>query len=107
MPRSGRSASVAIKARCDSGPAEISSACGDAQRSMADVSQPVLVVGNTADDACTPSHTHRLYGAIPHDRKRLHEVQGATHYYTGQNGRRHLAEAIGVIGDFLDDMLPA
>ena len=85
----------------------IDHARGDAQRGLADVTQPVLVIGNTADDACTPSHTHRLYGAIPHDRKRLHEVQGATHYYTGQNGRRHLAEAIGVFGEFLDDLLPA
>ena len=85
----------------------IDHARGDAQRSLADVSQPVLVVGNTADDACTPSHTHRLYAAIPHDRKRLHEVHGATHYYTGPNGRQHLAEAIGVIGEFLEDELPS
>jgi homoserine acetyltransferase len=79
---------------------------GDAQRSMSHVTEPVLVVGNTADDACTPSHTHRLFEAIPHDNKRLHEVQGATHYYTGPDGRRHLGEAIGVIGEFLEDRLP-
>lgn len=78
---------------------------GDAQRCAPDITQPVLVVGNTADDACTPSHTHRLFGAVAHDRKRLHEVRGATHYYTGPDGRRHLAEAIGVIGDFLDEHL--
>jgi hypothetical protein len=28
-------------------------------------------------------------------------VQGATHYYTGADGREHLSEASGVIGDFL------
>lgn len=84
----------------------IDEARGDAKRSLLHVTQPVLVVGNTADDACTPSHTHRLFEAVTHDRKRLHEVQGATHYYTGPEGRRHLAEAIGVIGDFLDDVLP-
>ena len=76
---------------------------GDAQQALANVTQPVLVVGNTADDACTPSHTMRLFDAIAHDRKRLHQVAGATHYYTGPNGRQHLAEAIGVIGDFLDE----
>lgn len=79
---------------------------GDAQKSLPAVTQPVLVVGNTGDDACTPSHTTRLYEAIAHDRKRLHQVQGATHYYTGKNGRAHLAEAIDVIGNFLDDHLP-
>ncbi len=74
---------------------------GDALTAAADVTVPVLVVGNTADDACTPSHTQRLFEAIPHDRKKLHEVQGATHYYTGENGREHIAEAVGVVGEFL------
>ncbi len=62
---------------------------------------PVLVVGNTADDACTPSHTSRLFEAVGHERKRLHMVKGATHYYTGPEGKAHLAEASGVIGDFV------
>ncbi len=75
---------------------------GDAQTSLPSVMQPVLVIGNTADDACTPSHTSRLYEAIAHDRKRLHQVHGATHYYTGTDGRAHLAEAIATIGEFLD-----
>lgn len=79
----------------------------DAPRCLPDVTQPVLVVGNTADDACVPSHTQRLFAAVAHDRKRLHQVQGATHYYTGPNGRAHLAEAIGVIGEFLDEHLGA
>lgn len=76
---------------------------GDAVSCLADVSQPVLVVGNTADDACTPSHTRRIFGAVVHDRKHLHEVRGATHYYTGPQGREHLAEAVGVVVDFLDE----
>lgn len=73
----------------------------DARIAAASITVPTLVVGNTADDACTPSHTHRIFDAIGHDRKRLHEVQGATHYYTGENGRQHMAEAIGVVGEFL------
>ncbi len=76
---------------------------GDAQKSLPSVTQPVLVVGNTADDACTPSHTMRLFEAITHDDKHLYQVHGATHYYTGPHGRTHLAEAIDVIGRFLDD----
>jgi pimeloyl-ACP methyl ester carboxylesterase len=70
------------------------------------ISVPVLVVGNTADDACPPSHTTRLYEAVGHDRKRLHLVKGATHYYTGPEGRTHLAEASGVIGEFLESLGP-
>lgn len=77
----------------------------DAIASGARISVPALVIGNTADDACTPSHTTRLFEAVGHDRKRLHVVEGATHYYTGPNGPTHLAEAIAAIDDFLHDEL--
>lgn len=77
---------------------------GDALTCASDLAVPVLVVGNTADDACTPSHTHRLFDAIPNVRKQLYEVVGATHYYTGDHGREHLAEAIGVVDRFLADI---
>lgn len=50
----------------------------------ANISVPALVIGNTADDACTPSHTNRLFEAIGHDNKAMHEVKGANHYYFGQ-----------------------
>ena len=73
----------------------------DAIASGSKITVPVLVVGNSADDACTPSHTSRLFDAVNHDRKRLHIIKGATHYYTGSNGTEHLAQASGVIGDFL------
>ncbi len=65
---------------------------------------PVLVVGNSADDACTPSHTTRLFEAVNHKQKRLHIVQGATHYYSGPDGAKHLAEASGVIGEFINSL---
>ena len=74
----------------------------DARASGAAISVPALVIGNTADDACTPSHTSRLFESIGHDRKQLHVVEGATHYYTGPNGRDHLQEAIATIGSFLE-----
>lgn len=79
----------------------------DAIESGSKISVPVLVIGNSADDACTPSHTTRLYEAVGHDRKQLHIVTGATHYYTGPDGPTHLDEAIGVIGDFLDSHAPS
>jgi len=63
------------------------------------VSCPVLVVGNTADNACTPSHTHRLFDAVWHKDKEMREIKGATHYYAGQP--KHCAEAIGVCSEWL------
>jgi pimeloyl-ACP methyl ester carboxylesterase len=63
------------------------------------VTCPVLVIGNTADNACTPSHTHRLYEAVGHKNKELREIKGATHYYAGQP--KHCAEAIDVCSEWL------
>ncbi len=60
---------------------------------------PVLVIGNRADDACTPSHTQRLYDCVAQVPRELHIVQGATHYYAGQPDK--LAEATGVVTDWL------
>ena len=56
----------------------------DGPRSLASVSCPVLVIGNTADDACTPRHAKALFEAVSHKRKECHEIKGATHYYMGQ-----------------------
>lgn len=56
----------------------------DGVKCAASISIPALVIGNGADDACTPSHTHRLYNAISHTNKELHEIPDATHYYFGQ-----------------------
>lgn len=61
---------------------------------------PVLVVGNSADDACTPSHTHRLYQAVSHSRKELAEIVGAMHYYIGQP--RQLEDAVRVIARWME-----
>jgi len=73
----------------------------DGERCAARLGVPVLVVGNTADDACTPSHTYRLFEAVRHEDKRLVEIKGATHYYIGQ--KKELAEAVRAIGDWLAD----
>lgn len=56
----------------------------DGVRCAAGVSVPVLVLGNTADDACTPSETMGLYHALPEGSKELVEIEGANHYYFGQ-----------------------
>jgi pimeloyl-ACP methyl ester carboxylesterase len=74
---------------------------GDALRAAADVSVPVLVIGNSADDACPPSHTRRLFAAVGHDDKELHVIDGATHYYAGPEQRPQLAEAVATVTDWL------
>jgi pimeloyl-ACP methyl ester carboxylesterase len=45
------------------------------------ISCPVLVINNTADLACTPSHARRLFDAVGHARKDYHDIMGADHYY--------------------------
>jgi pimeloyl-ACP methyl ester carboxylesterase len=45
------------------------------------ISCPVLVINNTADLACTPSHAKRLFDAVGHSDKEYADVAGADHYY--------------------------
>lgn len=45
------------------------------------ISCPVLVVTNTADLACTPSHAARLHEAVASKDKALVEIKNADHYY--------------------------
>ena len=71
----------------------------DGPASLARVSKPVLVINNSADDACTPSHAQRLFAAIGHDDKQFAEVTGATHYY--QNQPDLGAQAAGIVADWL------
>jgi alpha-beta hydrolase superfamily lysophospholipase len=75
---------------------------GDALTAARDVTVPVLVIGNSADDACTPSHTQRIFDAVPHTDKELHIIAGATHYYAGPDQKPKLAEAVATITGWLD-----
>lgn len=72
----------------------------DGVRSLKRIKVPVLVVGNGADDICTPSHTRRLYEAVSHSEKQLAEIAGATHYYIGQKAQ--LDEATALVDRWLD-----
>lgn len=56
----------------------------DGPRCLARVTKPVLVINNSADDICTPSHGQRLFDAVSHDCKKHVIIQGATHYYQDQ-----------------------
>ena len=74
---------------------------GDGLACGRDVAVPTLVIGNLADDACTPSHTRRLFDAIGHPDKEIHEIQDANHYYTGPAQRETLRKAVSLITDWL------
>jgi len=57
---------------------------GDGINCAKNISVPTLVIGNTADDGITPSHTHNLYNAVGNENKELIWIQDANHYYFGQ-----------------------
>ncbi len=71
----------------------------DGPKCAGKISVPVLVVENSADDACTPSHARRIMEGIGHDNKEFHRVEGATHYYLGQPEK--MAEAVSITVEWL------
>lgn len=68
-------------------------------KNAANISCPVLVINNTADLACTPSHARRLFEAVGHGDKEHRDIAGADHYYIERPDL--LPEAVGVIGDWM------
>ncbi len=72
---------------------------GDGPKCAAAITKPVLVINNTADDACTPSHSQRLFDGVAHNNKSLQHIKGATHYYQGQP--ELAAQAVSVVRDWL------
>ena len=65
----------------------------------ANVTCPALVITNTADLACTPSHAQRLYAALASPDKRFVEIKDADHYYIERYDL--LPEAVKAVGDWL------
>jgi pimeloyl-ACP methyl ester carboxylesterase len=63
------------------------------------ISCPVLVINNTADLACTPSHAQRLFDAIGHDNKEYCDIKGADHYYIERPDL--LSEAVAKCSDWI------
>jgi hypothetical protein len=73
---------------------------GDGLECGPDIAVPALVIGNLAD-ACTPSHTRRLFDAIGHPEKEMFEIAGANHNYACLEQRGTLRQAIGIVTDWL------
>jgi pimeloyl-ACP methyl ester carboxylesterase len=63
------------------------------------ISCPAIVINNSADLACTPSHARRLFEAIGHDDKEIHQIEGADHYYL--SAPEKAKEAVALIQDWI------
>lgn len=63
------------------------------------ISCPVLVINNTADLACTPSHARRLFDAVGHDDKEYRDIVGADHYYIERPDL--LPEAVQTVSEWI------
>ncbi len=74
----------------------------DGLGNAARVTCPVLVISNSADLACTPSHAQRLFDAVAHDRKVFREIKGADHYYIERADL--IPEALGHCGAWLETL---
>jgi hypothetical protein len=74
---------------------------GDAVYCGPDVAVPALVIGDLTDDACTPSLAQRLFSAIGHPDREMHEIPSANDYHSGPDRRDTLRQAAGVRTDWL------
>jgi pimeloyl-ACP methyl ester carboxylesterase len=71
----------------------IDDANADGVRAAADVTVPALVVANGADNACPPSYTRALHDALASEDKTALTIDGANHYYIGEEQRPLLARS--------------
>lgn len=59
------------------------------------ITTPVLVVTNSADDACPPSHQREFFDKVGATAKASTEIKGANHYFSGGGEqKRYLDEAV-------------
>ena len=72
---------------------------GDGLKCAARIASPLLVIENSADDACTPSHAARLMAAAGKCQIDHCVIQGANHYYFGQAAQ--VKEAATVVRDWV------
>jgi pimeloyl-ACP methyl ester carboxylesterase len=64
------------------------------------ISCPVLVINNTADLACTPSHAGRLFEAVASKDKSYVDIKDADHYYIERPDL--LPQAVAAVTGWLD-----
>ena len=62
------------------------------------ITVPSLVVVNSADDACPPSHQRAFFDALVNAERQWHEIKGANHYFSGGGEQReYLDEAADTV----------
>lgn len=66
----------------------------DGVRAARQVTVPVCLIENSADDGCLPHHMREVHAALASLDKEHHVIRGATHYYFDQPDK--LAEAVQV-----------
>ena len=66
----------------------------------AKVTCPALVINNTADLACTPSHAQRLFDALGSKDKAIVQIKDADHYYISR--RDLLPTATAAVTGWMD-----
>ncbi len=62
---------------------------------------PGMVMTAGADDACPPEHTNLMFEALGSPDKVKVTIEHANHYFTGADGKSHLAEAVAIISGWL------
>ena len=67
------------------------------------ITVPGMVMTAGADDACPPEHTDLMFEAMGSRDKVKVTIDHANHYFTGEDGKSHLAEAVGTISRWLAD----
>lgn len=65
------------------------------------ISVPGMVMTAGADDACPPEHTNLMFDALGSADKVKVTIDHANHYFTGEDGKSHLKEAVGIISAWL------
>ena len=65
------------------------------------VTCPALVISNTADLACTPSHAQRLFDALASKDKAIVQIKDADHYYIAR--RDLLVTATAAVTSWMDE----
>lgn len=65
------------------------------------ITVPAMVMTAGADDACPPEHTDMMFEALGSDDKIKITIAKANHYFTGEDGKSHLDDAVGIISGWL------
>jgi dienelactone hydrolase len=67
------------------------------------ITVPSLIVTAGADDACPVSHTDAIFAALGSADKQASTIDSANHYFSGADGKKHLAAAAGLMTGWLQE----